>query len=123
VAYFEGFNPSRPCLNLDIGDLDMSPYTHIHMAFATLTPDFKIDISNIEDQFSKFVSMTAIGQKRILSIGGWAFSTSPDTYMIFRNAVQEANWDIVSSNIVDFITVNGLDGVDIDWYVQLSNFS
>jgi chitinase len=57
------------------------------MAFATLTPDFKIDISNIEDQFSKFVSMTAIGQKRILSIGGWAFSTSPDTYMIFRNAV------------------------------------
>ncbi len=55
------------------------------------------------------------GAKRILSIGGWAFSTDPSTYMIFRNGVTSANRLTMATNIANFINNNGLDGVNIDW--------
>lgn len=50
-----------------------------------------------------------------MSFGGWAFSTNPDTYLIFRNGVKPANRFKMDTNIANFIKTHGLDGVDIDW--------
>jgi hypothetical protein len=72
VAYFEGFNGNRPCLNMDVTSVNPK-YTHIHLAFATITTDFNVDITRIKRQFNLFVNMK--GVKRILSFGGWSFST------------------------------------------------
>jgi hypothetical protein len=93
--------------------VDLSAYTHVHLAFATITTDFALDVSSIQDQFDSFVSMT--GFKRILSVGGWAFCTDPSTYAIFREAVTQANMDAFVANIVSFIEEYQLDGIDIDW--------
>jgi len=49
------------------------------MAFATINPDFTLNIPAIQDQFDEFVQLT--GVKKILSIGGWSFSTDPSTYV------------------------------------------
>jgi chitinase len=113
MGYFEAFNLGRPCLNMLITSMDLSSYTHIHLAFAVATTDFEVDVSAIQTQFDSFISMS--GFKKIVSIGGWSFSTDPSTYSIFRDAVTAANQDTFVANIVTFVEEYGLDGIDIDW--------
>lgn len=115
IGFYEGFNLQRPCLYQDISQLDISAYTHIYFSFGVLSPSYVVQIPNITatyefDQFKKIQ-----GAKRILSIGGWAFSTDPSTYMIFREGVTAANRLTMATNIANFIKDNDLDGVNIDW--------
>ncbi|KAJ5219441.1 uncharacterized protein N7498_001540 [Penicillium cinerascens] len=114
VAYWEAFDQSRPCLNSPVSTLADSDYTHVHLAFAEVTSDFKVNVSGISDQFNTFMSL-GVGWKKILSFEGWDFSTNPDTYNIFRQAVTEDNRATFASNIVEFVRETGLDGVDFDW--------
>jgi len=60
-----------------------------------------VDISGIQEQFELFTTMLGTGTKRILSFGGWTFSTDPSTYFIFREAVTAANRDILIASVVD----------------------
>ncbi|KAL3952701.1 hypothetical protein ACCO45_012644 [Purpureocillium lilacinum] len=55
------------------------------------------------------------GVKRIISFGGWDFSTLPGTFHILREAVKPANRDIFQKNLVAFVNEHNLDGVDLDW--------
>jgi GH18 family chitinase len=55
------------------------------------------------------------GPKRIISFGGWDFSTGPDTYTIFRDGVNVVNRNKLATNIANFVNQHNLDGVDIDW--------
>jgi len=48
-------------------EIDLSKYTHIHFSFATITSDYKVDISPVAGQFAKFIALK--GVKRILSFG------------------------------------------------------
>lgn len=93
--------------------IDTSKYTHLHFAFATITTDYKVNISGVEAQFARFAALK--GVKRILSFGGWTFSTSRDTYAIFRDAVTDANRNLFADNCVQFLLDSGLDGIDFDW--------
>ncbi|KAJ6450604.1 class V chitinase-like protein [Mycena sanguinolenta] len=114
VAYFEAFNIQRPCLNMDITQIDTTKYTHVHFAFLDITSTFDVDTSQFQDQFNKFVKLTGI--KRVASFVGWTMSTDPDTYTIFRNAVStSANQQTFASKLVAFVKQFGLDGLDIDW--------
>ena len=119
VGYLEGFDQSRPCLSSSVSTLADSDYTHVHLAFAEITPDFKVNVSSISAQFNEFISLQ-VSWKKVLSFGGWTFLTSPDTYNIFREAVQAANRDTLVANIVDFVNQYQLDGVDFDWNIPLS---
>ena len=114
VGYFEGYDESRPCLSSSVASIADSDYTHVHLGFAGLTPDFKVNVTDISDQFNAFMSLE-VGFKKILSFGGWGFSTSPATYNIFREMVKLENRVKAASNIVDFVKKYNLDGVDIDW--------
>lgn len=74
---------------MDISEVDTDRYTHIHFAFGNLTANWIPDLSGARKEFEGFKQLT--GVKRILSFGGWAFSTDPSTYQIFRTGVQPAN--------------------------------
>lgn len=113
IAYFEAFDQTRPCLTMSVDQINTTFYSHVHFAFATLTSSYAINVTGIEDQLSLFSNMTGI--KRVLSIGGWSFSTDASTYMIFRDAVTSANRDTLITNVVDFLEKWDLDGVDFDW--------
>ncbi|KAF2261554.1 glycoside hydrolase [Lojkania enalia] len=113
IAYFEAWNHKRPCLHMDVTDIDTKKFTHVHFAFPNITPDFNVDVSNVKEQFDKLKSLKDI--KRIVSFGGWAFSTEAPTYNIFREGVTDANRATLATNIAKFITDNELDGVDFDW--------
>lgn len=110
IAYFESWNWNRPCLHMHVDSIDASVYMHVHFAFANITTDFKIDISGAQDEFDRFKAMTGI--KRIISFGGWAFSTEPGTFRILKEA---SNRGTFISNVVAFVSTHGLDGVDVDW--------
>lgn len=107
IAYFEGFDWQRPCLTMSVEAIDTTAYTHIHFAFATLNADFSINTTSVSSQLQLLQGMTGI--KRIISIGGWSFSTDPATYMIFRNAVSsEANRQTLIKNVVAFLNNYGM---------------
>jgi hypothetical protein len=101
VGYFEAFDKKQPCLNMDVTDINTANYSHVHLAFANVTTDFNADVTSIRDQFDKFVTMT--GVKKILSFEGWAFSTDPATFHIFREGVAPNNRDTFAANIALFI--------------------
>ncbi|KAG2027031.1 hypothetical protein GB937_000767 [Aspergillus fischeri] len=113
VAYFEAWNHKRKCLTMDVGQIDTDKYTHIHFAFADVTKDFNVDISAVKEQFDLFKGMSGI--KKIISFGGWDFSTMPGTFNILREAVKPANRDIFQKNLVAFVNEHKLDGLDLDW--------
>ena len=109
--------------------IDASAYTNLHFGFAVLNSDYSVDSTFGGDQltafeFSQFLRVS--GAARILSFGGWDFSTDPSTYMIFRNGVTSANAETMATNMANFIIENNLDGIDIDWEypgVSVDNFS
>lgn len=99
-----------------------SNYTHLHFAFANVTSDFKPEITDesVQEQFEIFKGMSDI--KKIISFGGWDFSTAPGTYSILREAALPAHRDTFAKNVVAFVNEHNLDGVDIDWeYPGVSN--
>ncbi|PNY26292.1 Chitinase [Tolypocladium capitatum] len=116
LGYFEGYSfTSRDCLYQDALQIDSSQYTHLHFAFGTITPDYQVHIGDVATTY-EFENFKRIrGPNRILSFGGWDFSTSPSTYTIFRQGVTPANRLTLATNTANFIKDNGLDGVDIDW--------
>jgi len=114
IGYFSSWNPSRPCLKMDMSQFPYDRYSHIHFAFAEIKRGtYEIDVSKVQSQFTKFVRFQ--GAKRILVIGGWTFSTSASTYDIFRAAVNSTNRFIFATRVASFVTKNDLDGVDFDW--------
>lgn len=116
IGYFEAFNRERGCLRMDITQMDLDTYSHIHFAFATISSDFTVKMAEgVKDQFDKMVKMDSKGVKKILSFGGWSFSTGHDTSPIFAQGVSNANRDLFASNVVQFLVDNKLDGLDFDW--------
>ncbi|KAJ7162829.1 glycoside hydrolase superfamily [Mycena filopes] len=115
IAYFEAFNLDRPCLNMDMLQINLTQYTHLHFAFLDLTPDFDVDITAYRDQFDKLVGIDGSQISRIVSFGGWTMSTDPATYAIFRDAVSPTNRKTFAAKLVAFVNEWGLDGIDIDW--------
>ncbi|KAI0902967.1 class V chitinase Chi100 [Ustulina deusta] len=114
IAYFEAFDWQRPCLRMSVTDIDTSLYTHIHFSFITFNEDFSINADDVGSQLSLFRGMS--GAKKIVSVGGWTFSTDPSTYTIFRNAVaSEVNRQTMITNVVNFLNDYNLDGIDWDW--------
>jgi GH18 family chitinase len=111
LGYFESFAKDRACMNMDMAGIP-DAYTDVHYSFAGITKDFHVDVSQYPDVWEAFKK---IRQFKVVSFGGWSFSTDTDTFPIFRLGVTDAERQTFASNIVNFVNQNGLDGVDFDW--------
>ena len=74
--------------------------------------DWSIKINDTYKQWSDF---KAIREKKVISFGGWGYSTEPGTYDILRQAMNPSNRNTFATNIAKFLEDNKLDGVDFDW--------
>lgn len=113
VGYYEASSANRSCLQMDPLSIDTSQWTHINFAFGNIEQDFSINVNGMEDLFEHFMELSDV--KRLISFGGWDFSTGTDTYMIFRNGVKSANRATFAQNVANYVEETGLDGVDFDW--------
>ncbi|RYO80140.1 hypothetical protein DL764_009933 [Monosporascus ibericus] len=114
IGYYESWNLGRDCLWLKAKNAnnDLS-YTHIHWGFAEIDPNaWKPVIKDPYKQWADFKALEDV--KRIVSFGGWAYSTEPATYNIIRQAIID-NREKFATNLAQFVKDEGLDGVDIDW--------
>ncbi|KAH8807609.1 hypothetical protein F5884DRAFT_752191 [Xylogone sp. PMI_703] len=112
IGYWEAFNSQRPCLTMSASQIPAG-FTHIHYSFSEITPDFQVDNSATPAAFQDFVATT--GFKKIVSFGGWSFSTDEDSAPIFGASVSAANRETFAQSIVNLINNNNLDGIDFDW--------
>ncbi|KAH8892262.1 killer toxin alpha/beta [Thozetella sp. PMI_491] len=112
VGYYESWNWDRECLNYRPIQMAATDYTHAHWGFAALDSSFNIIIDDAYNQLPDFLSLP---QKKILSFGGWGFSTEPATFELLRNAMNPGNAGTFAQNIVNYLNAHGWDGVDIDW--------
>ncbi len=115
IGYFQGYNLNRKCVLQDATQIDGSAYTHLNFAFGMITPDYEINTGEIYSQYEFGVWKRIPGPKKIISFGGWAFSTEPATYRIFREGTKPANRITFATNMANFVKEHDLDGVDIDW--------
>jgi hypothetical protein len=115
LAFYEGYNLGRPCLYQAASQLDTSSSTHIFFSFGVFDDNYVISVGDILSnyEFESFKQLEGI--KKVLSIGGWAFSTEPSTYHLFRNGVLPANRQALANSIAAFVNTHGLDGVNLDW--------
>ncbi|KAK3360576.1 killer toxin alpha/beta [Lasiosphaeria hispida] len=114
IGYYESWNFQRKCLrqHAENANTDGS-YTIIHWAFAEVnTADWSVSIRDEYNQWQKFKKITA---KKVISFGGWGYSTLPATYDILRQAMSPAHRETFAGNIAGFLKKEGLDGVDFDW--------
>ena len=89
-------------------------YTIIHWSFAEInTADWTVKIVDEYNQWEDFKKMPNV--KKVISFGGWGYSTEPATYDILRQAISPANRDTFGNNVASFLSKEGLDGVDFDW--------
>lgn len=79
VGYYESYHIDRPCNFMSISDIPDS-YTIVHWAFGDISDDYRPNISPYEEDWSEFVSAT--GYRRIISFGGWAFSTEVSCFFV-----------------------------------------
>jgi GH18 family chitinase len=98
---------------MDVTEIPKGIYTHVHFAFADITPDFKVSISKLQGPFNKFLKTS--GFKKIVAFGGWDFSTQPETHAIFRIGVTKDAREKLATNLANFVLQNNLDGIDFDW--------
>ncbi|KAJ4197154.1 hypothetical protein NW767_009046 [Fusarium falciforme] len=77
--------------------------------------DFNVEVGDKLSQYQFQEFKRVEGVKKILSFGGWDFSTKPAPYAIFREGVKPANRLTMATKIANFIIENDLEGVDIDW--------
>ncbi|UKZ76853.1 hypothetical protein TrVFT333_004568 [Trichoderma virens FT-333] len=112
IGYYEAFSYDRDCLAMHPKSIPKNNFTHVHFAFGTVTEEFDVDISDYETEFSAFKE----GEyKKILSFGGWDFSTGSDTFQRFRQATTSAYRGTFVNNLVSFMKKENIDGFDFDW--------
>jgi hypothetical protein len=85
LAYYQGYCFKREFLYQDASQIDTDKYTHLHFGFGVLDENYDVTVGDELSayQFDEFRRLPNV--KRILSFGGWDFSTFPETYQIFRN--------------------------------------
>jgi chitinase len=108
-----GYYPGYKQGSMPASEIDFSVVTHlIHFALVP-NPDGTIDPSAngiTPSHSSDVVSLAhAAGRKALICVGG------ADSQAGFQGASSSANLSSFSSNIVNFMTSNGYDGIDIDW--------
>lgn len=114
VGYYEAFNLDRDCLWMKAKNANVDgAYTHLHWGFGAIDPaTWKPIITEGRDQWEDFKKLADV--KRIVSFGGWAYSTEAATYNIIRQAIID-HPETFAANLAQFVEDEGIDGVDIDW--------
>ncbi|KAH7006864.1 hypothetical protein EDB80DRAFT_880387 [Ilyonectria destructans] len=102
LVYFEGFNPSRKCLKIDVSQIDQSKYTRVHFALIDVKSNFHIHTTKTQYQWGRFKTLETMME--IVSFGGWTFSAEAPSYDIFRKGMLPENRETLARTWPTFST-------------------
>lgn len=105
-------------------DIPIGYYTHINFAFALIDPK-TFRLAPMDDTTGTlYKDVSALKRqnpdlKVWLAIGGWAMNDPGPTRTTFSDlAASESAQKEFLESLATFLSTNGYDGVDIDWYVM-----
>lgn len=113
IGYYEAFNWERSCLNMRSEMSNTQKYTHMHWAFGDVKSDMSVSVNDTYGQWDGFMGLKDV--KKIVSFGGWGFSTGVASYEVLRKAMSPESRDRFISSIVSFVKEANIDGIDLDW--------
>lgn len=123
MGYWESWkSDSDSCGDMTPSQIPASSLNQVNFAFASVDPA-SFDIipmpGDSTDQFSQLTAVKARAPDTLffVSIGGWNFNNNDtNTQKVFSTiASTSANRRKFATNIFNFCTQYGFDGVDIDW--------
>lgn len=94
--------------------------THLIVAFAYISQDFKItnmdDLSSDVDRDVRNVKLRNTNVKVMIALGGWTFSDPGPWQSVFSDMTSSnENRATFIRNLMGFLDEYGYDGVDFDW--------
>ncbi|KAF7367964.1 Glycoside hydrolase family 18 protein [Mycena sanguinolenta] len=121
IGYYQGGAMSRTagCDPVSPLQLDLTGYTHVHYAFATISTDYELqiaqaDVTPLTDLVQRKNAYS--GLKVLIAVGGWDFSEDGDTRDLWSLMVgSSANRATFIKSILAFLELMSLDGIDIDF--------
>ncbi|KAJ9481815.1 hypothetical protein VN97_g11646 [Penicillium thymicola] len=117
VAYYELFNlANRKCDKYIPEHVPAGGLTHLNLAFAVLSDDFKISEQDADlVTRASHLKDRSQGLRINIAIGGWDFNDG-STANIWSDLVADYdNTQTFLDSIVSYLKKYGLDGVDLDW--------
>ncbi|KAI9345127.1 glycoside hydrolase superfamily, partial [Zopfochytrium polystomum] len=113
VGYYATWTRGNACTASSLLQYNLTGYTHIILAFATITSDYKIAFdASAQAALSELAKLS--GVKRMVSIGGWGFTDDPATQPIFSRMVANGRSVFIQS-LVAMLNAGTVDGFDLDW--------
>ena len=105
IAYF-------PASSGDANTLAYDKMTHVNYSF--LLPEPNGDLKAINDKKLRqlVTNAHAYGVKALIAVGGWGKSTDEAFASLAENSNYRSNF---VSNMINFVELYNLDGVDMDW--------
>ncbi|KAJ7879366.1 glycoside hydrolase superfamily [Mycena leptocephala] len=121
IGYYEGWANNRVagCNPVSPEQLDLTGFTHVHYAFATISQSFQIQITDddntpLQDLVKRKSDIS--GLKVLIAVGGWDFSEMDATKDLFTLMISTSqNRATFIASVAKFLTQFGLDGIDIDF--------
>ena len=119
--YIVGYYPSWARYSGFTADkIDATKLTHIHYAFADISSDLKLTMTDSSADLKNFADLRNLKNrnsslKLIISVGGW------DNSKYFSDAAATtSSRETFSQSCLNFILTHGLDGIDLDWEYPVS---
>ncbi|KAG8716097.1 hypothetical protein FRC09_016055 [Ceratobasidium sp. 395] len=115
VGYYAGWANRRKCDQVSSKQIDLTGFTHVLFAFATIGSDMKIALSTDDIPLLNDLVARKGSAKIMIAVGGWAFSQEGSNKTVFTTMIgTSANRATFITSVKSFISTYKLDGIDID---------
>ncbi|KAJ6632582.1 glycoside hydrolase superfamily, partial [Mycena sp. CBHHK59/15] len=118
IGYYESWSLTQPCNVILPEELPVNAYTHI---FFSIDPDtFAVVPASPSDPplYTRVTNLKQVNPslRVYISVGGWSFNDPGATQTTFSDVSSTAaNRNAFVTSLIQFMTLYGFDGIDIDW--------
>jgi chitinase len=120
IGYYQGANVrSRACNKIYPHQINITGYTHLYFAFASIDPStFQIVPASSDDiaLYSEFTALKSSKLQTWIAVGGFDFSDKGPTRHTWSILCSDAKLrQQFITSVISFLDTYGFQGIDLDW--------